>query len=66
MELPGDYNGLRIGVQEVTRWGMRPDEMRMIAGLVADSLLQRRPASAIGDDARTLKAGFQRVKFALP
>lgn len=66
VELPGDYNGLRIGVQEVTRWGMRPDEMRVIAGLVADSLLQRRPASAIGDDARTLKAGFQRVKFALP
>ena len=61
----GDYNGLRFGVQEVTRWGMGLDQMRLIAGLVADRLLDRRPVEAIWRDVRALRRGFQRLKFAL-
>lgn len=65
-QVRGDYNGLRFGTQEVTRWGMGPNEMRLIAGLVADRLLDRRPVEAIWRDARTLKRGFSRLRFALP
>ena len=65
-ELPGDYNGLRFGVQEVTRWGMGPNEMHIIAGLVADRLLDRRPVEAIWRDVRALRAGFQRLRYVLP
>ncbi|HEU5343579.1 MAG TPA: beta-eliminating lyase-related protein [Ktedonobacterales bacterium] len=64
--VPGDYNGLRFGTQEVTRWGMGPNEMRLIAALVADRLLDRRPVEAIWRDVRTLKRGFPRLRFALP
>jgi glycine hydroxymethyltransferase len=65
-EVSGDYNGLRFGTQEVTRWGMEPDEMRVIAGLVADALFDRRSAQVIAADARALKAEFQRLRFVLP
>src|SRR5487761_2533139 len=65
-DVTGDFNGLRFGVQEVTRWGMGPDEMRVIAALVADRLLDRRPADAIAHDARALKSDFQRLRYALP
>lgn len=63
--VPGDYAGLRMGTQEVTRWGMRTDEMRFIAHAMADCLFARRPAPAIRDDVAALRAGFQRLHFVL-
>lgn len=65
-EVPGDYNGLRFGVQEVTRWGMGPAQMHIIASLVADRLLDRRPTDQIRRDVRALKNDFQRLRYALP
>lgn len=65
-EVAGDYNGLRFGVQEVTRWGMEPAQMHILAGLVADRLLDRRDARDIWRDVRTLKGDFQRLRYALP
>jgi glycine hydroxymethyltransferase len=65
-EVPGDYNGLRFGVQEVTRWGMGPDQMHIIAGLVTDRLLDRRTPHAIWRDVRALRRDFQRLRFVLP
>lgn len=61
----GEYNGLRLGVQEVTRWGMGPDQMALIAGLVADRLLNRRPVDAIWRDVQVLRRDFQEVRYAL-
>lgn len=65
-EVPGDYNGLRFGVQEVSRWGMGPAQMPIIASLVADRLLDRRPVHEIWRDVRTLKNDFQRLRYVLP
>ena len=65
-EFPGDYNGLRFGVQEVTRWGMGPAQMRLIANLVADRLLDRRPPRAIWREVQMLRADFQRLRYVLP
>ncbi|HEY7976016.1 MAG TPA: aminotransferase class I/II-fold pyridoxal phosphate-dependent enzyme [Ktedonobacterales bacterium] len=65
-EIPGEYNGLRFGVQEVTRWGMRPDQMHIIAYLVADRLLDRRPPHAIWREVRMLRRDFQRLRYVLP
>ena len=65
-EIDGDYNGLRFGVQEVTRWGMGPAQMHILAGLVADRLLDRRDARDIWRDVRTLKGDFQHLRYALP
>src|SRR5205085_4180755 len=47
IEVPGpavaeDYNGLRFGTQEITRWGMQPMHMPWIGSAIADRLLGRR------------------------
>lgn len=65
-DVPGDYNGLRFGVQEVTRWGMEPAQMPIIAQLVADRLLDRRPAHDIWRDVRALRTDFRRLRYVLP
>ncbi len=35
---PRRPSGLRLGVQEMTRYGMREDEMQRLAGLVSDAI----------------------------
>ncbi len=54
---------VRIGTQEVTRLGMREDEMRTIAGLIADTAHGRRPEDEIRADVASLTADFQRLRF---
>ena len=36
--VPGDLNGLRIGTPELVRWGMGPDDMGELSGLVQRAL----------------------------
>ena len=57
---------VRIGTQEVTRLGMREDEMRTIAGLIADTAHGRRPEDEIRADVASLAADFQRLRFCFP
>ena len=61
----GDYNGLRLGTQEVTRWGMQPVDMGWIGRAIGDRLLGRRSASDIRADVRKFRAGFQKLHFVL-
>ncbi|MFM1651537.1 serine hydroxymethyltransferase [Brevibacillus sp. B_LB10_24] len=68
IELPGekaarDNNGIRIGVQEVTRWGMKPDEMKLIAEWTADAVFGRRSKEEIKRDVVTLRKSFQQVHY---
>lgn len=61
----GDQNGMRFGTQEVTRWGMGPQEMRVIAGLIADALLGRRDGTGIRHDALALRERFTALRYVL-
>jgi glycine hydroxymethyltransferase len=61
--VPGDYNGIRIGTQEVTRWGMQPDDMRVVAGLMADVLEKGRPAEAVRAEVVEFRRNFQTLHF---
>ena len=54
---------VRIGTQEVTRQGMRENEMRFIARLIAEAIQERRPEGEIRDDVKMLASAFQRVHF---
>lgn len=63
--LPGDTNarkpsGIRLGVQEMTRWGMREDDMGETAELMATSILKvKKVQGAVGK----LRARFQTVGY---
>lgn len=61
--IDGDYNGIRLGTQEVTRLGMGPAEMELCARLLADALLGRRSLPSVRADVIALRAAFQRLHF---
>ena len=56
-------SGIRIGVQEVTRLGMKEDEMDVIAKLIADVILDRRSVESVREDVISLKREFSKVKY---
>ncbi|MEK7270460.1 MAG: serine hydroxymethyltransferase [Planctomycetota bacterium] len=53
-------SGLRIGVQEMTRFGMKEPEMERIAGLMGDCVLRNRD---LGDEVKKFRAGFTEVRY---
>lgn len=63
--LPGDENfaassGLRMGVAEMTRFGMMEDDFRELAGYVADVLLRRR---SVGDAVAHFRSRFLEMRY---
>jgi glycine hydroxymethyltransferase len=62
---PGEYNGLRFGTQEVTRWGMEPPDMAFIASAIADCLCRRRSIGEVRRDVQAFRGQFQRLHFVL-
>lgn len=64
-EVPGDQNGLRLGSQELVRWGMGPAEMPRVARLIARVLLHDEPAAALRDEVIALRGDFQQIHYAL-
>ncbi len=61
--VPGDANGIRIGTQEVTRWGMKEDALREVAKLVARVLARGEAPERVRADALALRAQYQRLHF---
>jgi len=60
-ENPG---GLRFGVQELTRLGMTPSEMKYIAKLISDVILKRRSLDDVRKEVKILRSQFEEIKFA--
>jgi len=63
--LPGDTSfrsarGLRLGVQEMARFGMRPDDFGQLAQLMADCLLRD---TAVGDAVAQLRGRFLDMQY---
>ena len=54
---------VRLGVQEVTRLGMKEAEMQQIASLIADVIQERRPTDKVREDARGLAANHRKMHF---
>lgn len=55
--------GLRLGTTEVTRLGMKEEQMRQIAKLIASSLLDRAKPAAVRDMVTKLRSAFGSVQF---
>jgi aminomethyltransferase len=56
-------SGLRTGVQEMTRFGMKENDFEELAEIMKDLILNRRPA---GTEVARLRARFTRMHYCLP
>jgi glycine hydroxymethyltransferase len=66
--LPSDKDpekpaGIRIGVQELTRIGMKGSEMREIAALIARVVIGGEDENRIKDEVLALRGGFQHIHY---
>ncbi|WP_374371814.1 serine hydroxymethyltransferase [Dongia sp.] len=59
----GDANGIRIGTQEITRWGLLPADMTTIAELTARVLVRQEAAAQVREDVIAFRRGFQTIHF---
>jgi glycine hydroxymethyltransferase len=59
----GDLNGIRIGTQEVTRWGMVEDDMKPIAALMARVWLEGEDPAKVREDVVAFRRGFRTMRF---
>lgn len=62
-EIAGDFNGIRLGTQEITRLGMRAREMPVIAALLARVLIQKESPEAVLPAVLNLRRRFQSLHF---
>lgn len=60
-----DPSGIRIGVQEMTRFGMGPAEMDEIARLFRELLIEGKPAETVRQEAAELRSRFLEVKYSI-
>ena len=60
-----DPSGIRIGVQEMTRFGMGPAEMDEIARLFRELLIEGKPAESVRREVAELRSHFLEVKYSI-
>ncbi len=64
-EKVGDPSGIRLGVQEMTRYGMKESEMKEIAYYIRRVLIDRKEPSEIKKEVIEFRKAFTKVKYAL-
>ncbi|MBN1504494.1 MAG: hypothetical protein JW952_05500 [Candidatus Eisenbacteria bacterium] len=56
-------SGLRTGVQEMTRFGMKEADFEPLAGLMADVVVRKKE---VRDEVARMRAGFTEMQYCLP
>jgi glycine hydroxymethyltransferase len=56
-------SGIRIGSQEITRLGMKENDMAEVADLVSQVVLKSRPPSEVRESVKEFKSGFTKVHY---
>ncbi len=59
----GDTNGLRLGVNEIVRWGMRVSDMPRLADLIARSLLGNDAPESLAEEVSAYRRTFDRLHY---
>jgi glycine hydroxymethyltransferase len=59
----GDSNGLRLGVNEMVRWGMGPEDAPVLARLMARVLVGNETPDAVAGDTTAFRRGFTRLHY---
>ncbi|MBV5325494.1 MAG: hypothetical protein J0626_09650, partial [Rhodospirillaceae bacterium] len=62
-EVTGDANGIRIGTQEITRWGFTPADMAQVAALAARVLVKGEAPERVKGDVTAFRRQFQDIHF---
>ena len=60
---PTKPKGLRIGVQEMTRYGMKEEEMRQIAGFIAEVVIEDKATSEIREKVEIFRGRFLKTQY---
>jgi len=58
--------GIRMGVQEMTRLGATTSTMGQVAHLFADAVASRRPSEAIASEAAAIRGSLGSIRFVFP
>ncbi|MBR9681038.1 MAG: aminotransferase class I/II-fold pyridoxal phosphate-dependent enzyme [Candidatus Altiarchaeota archaeon] len=56
-------SGIRLGVQEMTRFGMKEDEMEEIANFISRIVIKGDSPDVVGQDVKTFRQGFQKIHY---
>jgi glycine hydroxymethyltransferase len=59
----GGSNGLRLGVNEMVRWGMGPEDTPALARLMARVLVGNESPEAVAGDTTAFRRGFTRLQY---
>ena len=60
---PENPSGLRLGVQEMTRYGMEEEEMKKIAEFIKEVVLDKKDVEIVKNKVIEFRKNFQEVKF---
>jgi len=55
--------GIRIGVQEMTRFGMKEDEMKKIAQFIKRVVLDKEDPAAVKKEVISFRSAFQTIQY---
>ena len=58
-----ESSGLRLGVQEMTRFGMKEKDFEILAGLIAEVIRKNKP---VRDEAKRYRQNFLEMQYCLP
>ena len=61
--VPGDFNAMRLGTQEITRWGMRPENMEAIADFFCRLLLKQEKPEKLKSEVIEFRKSFQKLHY---
>lgn len=62
---PKNPRGIRIGVQEMTRFGMKEPEMKEIASFIKEVVLDKKEPEAVGKEVAAFRRNFQAARYCL-
>lgn len=58
-------SGIRLGVQEVTRWGMKEEEMRIIAELMKKVVIDKKDPADVKKEVIEFRKNYLEVQYAI-
>ncbi|MEM2110744.1 MAG: serine hydroxymethyltransferase [Candidatus Bathyarchaeia archaeon] len=55
--------GIRLGTSEVTRLGMKENDMKTIAGFISQIVLDKKPPEKVREEVAEFRKGFQKIHY---